>query len=208
MRYWNRKPHPVPGEPLVTMLVASYLTDDLRREASLRCLLASFEAQTYKNWQAVVVHDGPVTRGTFSEDDPIGDSGRVNLVQTPERLGQFGHPHRHKFASQVESGWVGFTNDDNYYMPVYFEAMLSEALSKGADFVYCDMVHSHQMWKPFRTQPRCSRLDLGGFLARVELVKRTPWTDFSFRGDGVYIDALVANSGKIAKVDATLFVHN
>ena len=134
--------------------------------------------------------------------------GRISLEQTPNQIGHFGHKYRHPYALKVPDGWIGFTNDDNYYMPVYFEWMLHEAVTRRAEFVYCGLVHSHKMWKPFQTLPRYRHLDLGGFLAKASLVHSVPWTDYSFKGGGTYINALAAKSRKTVKVAATLFVHN
>lgn len=204
MRFWT--PRDFTERPKLTMLVASYLGDEPRRFHTLRCLLASFSSQTYPNWEAVVVHDGPM-QSWYREKLGECDS-RVRIEETPAKIGHFGHKYRHRYACGVTEGWIGFTNDDNYYAPTYFEWMLAEGIAKKAEFVFCDMVHSHKQWRPFPTQPRYKKLDLGGFIAKKELVHRTPWTDFSFKGDGTYINALVANAKKTHKVGATLFVHN
>lgn len=204
MRFW--KPRKIEGNPRLAMIVASYINGDVRRGHALHCLLCSFLAQTYKNWIATVVHDGSVS-APFYLPTQLFDN-RVKMIQTKERLQQFGHPHRRKFALEAQADYIGFTNDDNYYMPTYFEWMLGELVAKKADFVYCDMVHSHRGWKPMTTTPRYRGLDMGGFIASKALIEKTPWTDYSFRGDGMYINALTANARKVIKVPATLFVHN
>lgn len=206
MRYWT--PREFTDPPTVTMLVASYLNGDRsNRLHALRCLLCSFMAQTYPHWRAVVVHDGPLDQPEIVDYVAKLDS-RIAFETTPGKIGHFGHKYRHQYASKVADGWIGFTNDDNYYAPVYFEWLLSHALRQKAEMVYCDMVHSHKMWKPMTTQARYKYLDLGGFLATAALIKKTPWTDFSFKGDGTYINALRQRARKVVKVDATLFVHN
>ncbi len=201
MRYWT--PREIADPPLFTMVVASYLNGDPRRVAALKCLLASLAAQTYPNWRAIVIHDGPCSVPFVPDDN------RVIFRCTPGKIGHHGHKYRHPAAMTLKpDGWVGFTNDDNYYMPTYVEWLLSEAIAKKAELVYCNMIHSHKLWKPFTTKPRYRHLDVGGFIARVSLVQRTPWTDFSFKGDGIYINGLAAASKKTIKIDATLFVHN
>jgi hypothetical protein len=91
---------------------------------------------------------------------------------------------------------------------VYFEWLLHLLTTQPADFAYCDMVHSHEQWTFFRTTPRMSGLDLGGWLARADLVKATPWRDFGFAGDGTFIEDLVARAPRLAHAPACLFVHN
>lgn len=203
MRFW--KPRPLPRKVTVAMIVASYLNGDKRRHASLHCLLTSLLAQTHQDWTATVVHDGPTAMLPLPRE--IYDA-RVQFVRTSRRLEQFGHPHRHAYAMQADAEVIGFTNDDNYYMPTYFEWLLADMVRQKADFVYCDMVHSHKMWRPMTTRPMYKHLDVGGFLVTKKLVAATPWVDFSFKGDGTYIDALVAKARKVVKVPATLFVHN
>lgn len=206
MRYW--KPKPIQGEPHVTIVVASYMNEERRnRLPMLRCLLYSLLSQTYTKWNAVVVHDGPLDaeiQAAVTRDLP----DKISLVTTPRKIGHFGHKYRRRYALEGPNDVVGFTNDDNYYAPTYLEWCLSIMTTQKIPFVYCDMIHSHKLWKPLNTLPQRGRLDLGGFLVRRSLVEATPWDDFSFSGDGKYINALVARAKKTAKVAATLFVHN
>lgn len=209
MRYWKERKF---GErPLVTMQVASFLDGDPRQIQALRCLLASFQAQTYKDWEALVTHDGTLHSrdamrvvGDLCKEDP-----RIHFIETPEREGKFGHRWRQWIVNKRGKGAiVGFTNQDNYYCPSYLEWLVHELLVRKAQFVYCDMIHSHRNWTLLKTKPAYKHLDLGGFLARVELVRATPWKDFTFKGDGAYINALVKGAKRVVKVDAALFVHN
>lgn len=203
MRYWKQRP--TPGMPRVGIAIASYLRDDRRQLAALRCLLASLEAQTYPHWRAVVVHDGPLG----SERPDWLRSGRFEFRETPVRAGQFGHPHRQPAAASLaDCPIVGFSNGDNYYAPVFLEALVHEIAARKADLAYCDMVHSHQLWKPVTTKPTRGKIDVGGFLVRRSLVEQTPWTDYTFSGDGRYVEALVRKCRRVAKVPGCLFVHN
>lgn len=211
MRYW--KPRPIPGNPRVTIVVASYLNDDPRRLAALQCLLASLNAQTYPNWSAIVVHDGPLLPAVAARVTPMLAAvhpARIVLSATAERVQQFGHPHRHAIACQVPAEFVGFANDDGYYAPVYLEWLLSRLCDpeRPCDLAHCDLVHSHRLWREFVTAPVAGKIDVGCFLARTDLVRRTPWTDHSFRGDGIYVEALARNARGVARVDKLLYVHN
>lgn len=206
MRYW--KPRTIPGDPVVTLAIASYLNDDPRRVDALFCLLYSLKAQTYPNWRAVVVHDGPFTAPFQAYGRLMAFDERVRIVKTADRLRQAGHPHRRTYALEGPGEFVGFANDDVYYCPVYFEWLLSELATHDADLAHCDMVHSHKMWRPLATRPVRGHIDVGGFLARRSLVESTPWTDFSFNGDGAYVEALVRKARKVVKVPAVLYVHN
>lgn len=94
IRGWT--PLAVPGRPKVSVAVATFDQD-----GQLACLLASFMAQSYDNWEAVVVHDGPgpVARRVVER---FGDP-RVRPIETPARKGQFGHPWR-ELGEDAEPG--------------------------------------------------------------------------------------------------------
>ena len=213
MRFWKKKK--IHGNPHVCLVISAYFPLDLesaRRWQAFCALYYSLLAQTRPSFSMTLVHDGPMFTETRLKLEALDEhTCGFRIIETPEREGQFGHKWRHwavrehtpKFATHV-----GFTNMDNYYMPTYLEWLLAEMTGQNADFGYCDCVHSHRMWKPMTTQARNHFLDVGGFLASKELVLKTPWTDFSFKGDGTYINALVKNARKVVKIPATLFVHN
>ena len=153
MRYWKTK---LNDGPTVGIVVASYLNDDSRRQDALTCLLSSIVAQTYPNWSVKIVHDGPVDSALPANHITLDP--RIDFICTPTRTKQHGHPHRREQAlapftykgspSTVQQPeYIVFTNDDNYYMPVFLEWMLAEAIGTKSDFMYCDMVHSHRLWQ-------------------------------------------------------------
>ena len=55
--------------------------------------------------------------------------------------------------------------------------------------------------------PAAGRVDVGGWLARRELVLATPWDEFDAHSDGRYVAALAAR-GRVARVPQLLYVHN
>lgn len=212
MRYWKQK-H-VKGEPTVGIGVAAYINGDKRRQAALKSLVASFQAQTYARWKLMIYHDGPLERGLeIGKIIDLSDH-RINWVETAERRQKFGHPWRQKAIDALCSTchWLLLTNDDNWYAPVFLEWLLAVATNKpkpGCVFAYCDCVHSHKLWKNMITQPRYKHLDLGGFLVHSGIAKRVPFDKFEFNGDGDWINRLVKEAGqRVVKVSATLYVHN
>ena len=210
MRYW--KPKTIPANPKVGIAVASYLLDDSRRRASLKCLLYALQAQTWVNWVCEITHDGPgVEIGEFNDIDP-----RIKFMVTHERKGSHGHPHRQGALNRLmDQGcdWLLMTNDDNYYVPVFLEWLLSEAYTDvgdlSCDMVWCDMVHSHKLWQPLQTMLCRGRIDLGGFLVHRDVARKVPFDDHSFAGDWTYVERICEQTMRtVRKVYATLFVHN
>lgn len=199
IRGWT--PLPVRGRPKVSVAVATF-----EQRAELACLLYSFVAQTYPHWEAVVVHDGP---GPAAREvvERIADP-RVRLIETPERRGGFGHPWRELGIDACTGDYIGLTNGDNYYAPVYFEWMLHLLTTRGADVAYCDWVHSHTQWSVMRAGPGKWMIDLGCWIARAGLVKATPWRDFAFEGDGTFFEDLLRKAAAVVHLPKPLFVHN
>jgi glycosyltransferase involved in cell wall biosynthesis len=200
IRFWNRLE--IPGNPKVSLGIAAY-----NRPDQLSCLIYSLKSQTYPNWEAVIMHDGPGPEVRTAVERI--DDARVRFIETDERLGQYGHPHRSRAISLCTGEFIGLSNDDNYYAPVYFEWMLYALTSADAMFAHCDMVHNYWRWCYFITQPRKNRCDLGSWIARANLVKATPWRDMDFAGDGTFIEDLVRQCrGKVVHVPGCLYVHN
>jgi hypothetical protein len=213
MRFW--KPRKITGTPVVGIGVASYISDpDGREAAALKCLVASFQAQTYRHWRLDIVHDGPYSHdpATLKFFDQWDDDPRVQVIETAERKQSFGHPHRQATAERLMgygAEWILHTNQDNYYAPVFLEWLLYEAQRHSSPFVYCDFVRSHKQWALHSSRPKKGHLDLGAFMAHKSIVTRVKFDRLTFEGDGDYINRLVAAARtKTVRVNAPLFVHN
>ena len=208
IRGW--KPREIKGNPLVSITIASYLVEDPRRWDSLMCLLYSLKAQTYPNWEALIIHDGPLegNHGRIDAIETMGHVRQIRFIETGQRMAKFGHPWRSFGFSRTRGDYICSTNDDNYVCPSYIEWLLSELVNQQADFAYCDCVHSHKQWQPMTTELKRGKIDLGCWMASADLVKKTKWIDFNFAGDWSYIHKLKHEAKKIVKVPATLFVHN
>lgn len=203
-----------PGNPSVGLIIASYLNNHIgpRRQNAMMCLLYSLLAQTYENWSALLVHDGPIEKpeheAFFKNLENIDP--RIKTVVTEERIPHYGHPHRRKYALELNCDYTGFSNEDNYYVPVYFEWMLGDMLQDGADFAHCDMLHSHYFWELFKTRPAINYIDIGAFLVRTDRIEQTPWPPewAGFEADGQYVRVLALNCEKCISIGKPLFVHN
>lgn len=205
---------PITGNPKVGLAVAAYLRSESEQQAmALKCLVASVQAQTYDNWLMHIVHDGPMPVGVpvLQYFDALRTDSRVTTTGTLSRKQEFGHPHRQAAVQALLNrgcDWIGLTNQDNYYAPVYFEWLVSAAQKHKAQFAYCDMVRSHKMWKAFPTSIRRGHIDLGGFLVHRSLAEKIKFDNFTFIGDWDYIRRLTAAARNVIKVPATLFTHN
>ena len=178
-----------------------------QRPVEIKVLIASILAQTMKDFELIIIHDGEDGAEQIKTIVEWFDDSRIIFRSTPNRFDDFGHSLR-EIGTQIASGeFVGHTNDDNYYAPVYFEKMVEGLESTPADFAYCDMIHSHQGWQLFSTEPRANLLDAGGWVCRKSFLPEK-WGDKSFNGDGVYINQIMERNPRTVKVPGVLFVHN
>jgi len=161
-----------------------------------------------------IVHDGPYPHdhGTLQYFSQWDMEPRVKVVETEKRLQDHGHHHRQAAITALlkeQCDWICLTNQDNYYAPVFLEAMLFEAQRKKVPFAYCNCVHSHKQWKALSTDLRRGKIDLGCFIAHRSIVERIKFDKVTFSADWDFISRLIqASKSRVARLDATLFVHN
>jgi hypothetical protein len=94
------------------------------------------------------------------------------------------------------------SNDDNYYLPGYFEQMVRAGAN--ADLVSCPFLHSYFAWTA-----GAAGTDLGAWIARRSLIRSVPWTGTEFDADQKYLAAIKEVAGpRVATVNRALFVHN
>lgn len=134
---------PLPEEPLVSVVVATYNRARLLTE---RCI-PSVLAQTYANLELIVVGDGCTDR-TEDAVAGIGDP-RLTFVNLPRR-GRYpqeerrrwlvaGTPAMNRGMSMASGDFVTHLDDDDEYTPERIEKLVAFAAENGCDF----------LWHPF-----------------------------------------------------------
>jgi hypothetical protein len=210
MRFWSRLgKKDTPKDAKIGISLVTYGKAD-----GLASLIHALKEQTFPNFKIFIFHDGP----WLSMDDKVvcdmaiaGDR-RFDVICTAERANKFGHNMRQPgfdLAIKFGCNWIGTMNADSWYAPTYFEWMLSEANRMKASFVYCNMVHSHKLWAPIKTELKRGKIDAGAWLASSALSSLVKWDSLDFAADWFYIDNLMKQpSFSAAKVDGYLFTHN
>ncbi|HEY2629800.1 MAG TPA: glycosyltransferase, partial [Usitatibacter sp.] len=189
----GRTPRP---EPRVSMVVRLKYAPD-----RMKAFILSMQRQRYDNWELVFVTDGP-NPFALEVAEETGDA-RIKIVQTSNALGRWGHPHRQAGINASTGEMIGLSNDDNYYVPGYLEQMVNALEDEGSELVMCSMLHSYWGWKQLDAGH-----DLGSWIARRDLVLRTPWSGDHFFYDADYVALLKKNASKISVIDRPLFIHN
>lgn len=206
MRYWKMKS--LTENHKVGMVVATYDQTDC-----LQSLIGSLKTQTWRNFSVIVSHDGPASHEVKSAFKAVaGNDSRFVLEETSERKNQFGHDRRYPgFTKLIDAGcdMLCTTNGDCWYTPNYFESMLYQMQKDSSKLSYCNMIHSHKMWAPLKTEMARGKIDVGCWMAHKDLISKITWTDFSFAGDWSFIHKLhKVSEARHSKVDSYLYVHN
>lgn len=191
----------------IRICISAYLNNSAKKvEATFSCV-HSFLCQTYDNYEIYIHHDGPVNDKSLA-DKFRNLSKKIVFIDNLEHKGHWGFYHRHKVSlMEPLPDWVIYTNEDNYYVPVFLERMIKTALQHNTKMVYCDILHSHFDWRVLETFPVHGQIDMGAFMTHIDLIRDTPWTDFDGGADGKYAEKIAAKTNPV-KAPGILFVHN
>lgn len=182
------------------------------RDISLRILIDSFIVQTYPNWVLYVIYDGEIPIKVQKIRDSYMDY-RIKFINTDTRNGNYGHPNR-KYCLELlpeNNDFVLMTNDDNYYTPKFLEYMVKEVNGE-IGMIYCDTVHSHYLYNVHTSCLKEQCIDMGAFMVRLDIAKKTGFNHVHFSADGKYAEeckkACVDANLRTIHVPKPIFVHN
>jgi glycosyltransferase involved in cell wall biosynthesis len=119
--------------PLVSVIMPTYRTN----LAHLTAAIESVRAQTYGNWELVIVDDGSRSRALgaclrgYAETDP-----RIAVIMSPENHGISGATNR--ALRRARGDYVVLFDHDDLMVEVALEALVREVLRTGAKVVYSD----------------------------------------------------------------------
>jgi len=115
--------------PLVSVVIP---TRD--RLPMLRDALESVCAQTYRNWEAVVVNDGGEDISVVERSLPADARARITSIRSPHPQGQAGARNAGVAAAGGEI--VAFLDDDDLYKPDHLAALADALRQSGAAIGY------------------------------------------------------------------------
>lgn len=116
---------------LISIIIPVY-----KAEKYIRKCLDSILAQTYTNWEAILVDDGsPDNCGAICDEYAQKDE-RFKVIHQENR-GVVNA--RNKALSVAKGDFLGFVDSDDYIEPTMYEEMLALAIKDSADIVWCDV---------------------------------------------------------------------
>lgn len=183
------------------------------RPLHLQILINSFLVQTRLSWELYIIHDGKPSEAITKVINSYSDN-RIHFTYTEKRNQQYGHPNRKLLLEQVkvsEHDFILITNDDNYYVPVFVEWMMS-VVSNNTGIVFCNTVHSLMKYELHHSKLRENGIDMGCFIVRGSIAKKVGFNNTHYSADGAYATECKRYSDnrnyEIRYIAKPLFVHN
>lgn len=126
---------PIPGSPLVSVIVATY-----NRPEALRDCLRSILVQTYPNIEIAVVNDGGL--GAKEIIESLNEKGNITYVEHPCNRGIAAA--RNTGIAAANGKYIAYLDDDDIYYPEHVESLVS--VLEGSDYrvAYSDAVRGQQ----------------------------------------------------------------
>lgn len=119
---------------MISVIIPAY-----NAQAYLRECLESVLAQSYTDWEAVIVDDGSTDSTLGIARSYAGRDNRIKVVSTPNR----GQASARNVALETVGGqWITYIDSDDSLHPMAFARMLDVAESSGADVVSAGYVKS------------------------------------------------------------------
>lgn len=130
----QRRAHPLPkNTPLVTVLCPTYRPDN----HDFRAAIASVVAQTYQNWELILIDDGSSCKQTTATIKELTTSdSRIRAVTLKKNQGI--SEATNAGIRAAKGTYIAFFDHDDVLVPVALEVMIREALKSQAKLLYCD----------------------------------------------------------------------
>lgn len=178
-------------------------------------LISSLICQTHKNWELILIHDGPNTSGLSKFIAGIGDR-RIKYRETASRGGNWGHKIRRDTLIDLkrsDCSYIVITNPDNYYVPTFTEKMIKGFKDNPiAVATYCShMVHNYRDWETQECRFERGYLDCGGVMVKADIATSVGFNNITdHSADWFYFEDIAKTYGahRFQPVKGTLFVHN
>lgn len=116
--------------------------------AYLEETVKSVLAQTYKDFELILVDDGSTDGSGALCDALVKTDGRIRVVHKPN--GGVASA-RNVGLDHVKGEYIGFVDSDDIISPVMYEVLLEQAKTHGADLVQCSHVRETEKLVPRKT---------------------------------------------------------
>lgn len=182
------------------------------RPIQMMNLCGMFLIQNNPNWDLTLMYDGYPPKQVHDIMSLFADE-RIHFTHSGSRNGKWGHPNRKAMIQSLEpdaDSYVLITNDDNMYVPIFVDAMLS-ACKSDVGMVFCDTLHSYTGFTHTKSQLKENFIDMGAFIVRCDIAKEVGFNHEHFSADGRYAEECAKYCSDreigIRYIDRPLFIH-
>lgn len=119
--------------PKVSVVISTFERPEMLREA-----IDSVLAQTFTDWELIVVDDGSNTAeavGVALKDEGLLDGRRYAFINMDEPSGYQCAP-KNVGIQQAQGSYIAYLDDDNLWDPHHLQVLVDGIEKMGADFVY------------------------------------------------------------------------
>ncbi len=182
-------------------------------------IVASLINQTHKEWELILIHDGPNSTGLQKFIDFTNDP-RITYIETEERKGDYGHPWRAWALNELKEGrlskqsdYVVITNGDNQLTPAFCDSMIKGFTDdRRIIATFCShMIHSYIGWGIIECRLKRGYVDCSGVMIKREVACEVGWTDIvSHSSDWTFFEQIMQKYGAqgFNRVQGCHLIHN
>ena len=120
------------NEPLVSVIIPAYNAEKLILEA-----LMSVKAQTYSNWEIIVVEDASKDRTEEIVQEFAQRVSNHQVKYIPHKTNQGLSVTRNTGINHAQGEYIAFLDHDDLWKEKHLEAAVSKLESESADLAYC-----------------------------------------------------------------------
>ena len=121
----------------ITVVIPTYKRLDYLSQA-----VKSVIAQTYANWECLIINDYPPDASSLELMVKEFGDGRLNLINQPSSLG--GNAARNRGIKAAQGEIIAFLDDDDLWLPQKLEQHLQSHQSQNAQVVFSGVI---QQWE-------------------------------------------------------------
>jgi len=158
-----------------------------RRELLIERCVPSVRAQTYEDWEHLIISDGPDPE---LAGDPRLSGERLFVTALPEHEGKLGAAPRNHGVAVAGGELLAFLDDDNAYRPRALEVLVAALdASPEAGFAYGRLNYPQDGRElEVLDPPQVSHVDGSTLLARRELFDVAQWEGGTYALDWLLIE--------------------
>lgn len=127
---------------LVSILMAAY-----NAERTIESAIDSVIAQTYQNWELLVVNDGSEDNTLNIIKDYAEKDSRIILLNNEKNCGV--SVSRLNGLKAAKGAWIAILDSDDIWLPEKLEKQIALQQRIGADFVFCGASYIDESGKPY-----------------------------------------------------------